>query len=154
MKFGGASAPVGAPNSLEILMEQELKDKCRVAVHQTLTTMVRSLVSASMPPEEAIGMIQDQLLAIRKQVETAIENGVKPRGTATDVGVRVDGGAGEATEAQVVATSSPADPEHVADFRRKRGVQPPNQAEYFGEWSDDDTAQYGINPGIPPNHPF
>lgn len=126
-------------------IDPKLLEKINQALHQTLMTMVRSVVAIGATPQTVISMIRERL----DMIETMVKE--ENRGTTADVGVRVDGGAGEATEAQVVATSSPADPEHVADFRRKRGVQPPNQAEYFGEWSDDDTARYGINPGIPPN---
>ena len=56
----------------------ELKPHLEVAVHETISTMVRSMVSAGVAPMDAIELIEQQFKKIARQVEAAIERGVTP----------------------------------------------------------------------------
>jgi len=56
----------------------ELKPKLEVAVHESLSTMVRSLVSIGVAPMDALELIERQFKTIARQVEAAVERGVTP----------------------------------------------------------------------------
>lgn len=140
-------------------IDPKLLEKIQQALHQTLMTMVRSVVAIGATPQTVISMIRERLDYIESMVKE------EARAATTDVPVPGVGDIGEpAGEAPVVAEAS-AD-QQSAGVRRVRGGFPTHgpttspwpRAETHGEWTDEDTRQYGIEPrtgpGLDPNHPF
>lgn len=143
-------------------IDPKLLEKINQALHQTLMTMVRSVVSIGATPQTVISMIRERLDMIESMVKET-ERATTDDATVRDAGDdgtpwRHIGGAIQPEPGLGEVVQKPEAAEQPADVRRKRGVQPPNQAEYFGEWSDDDTANYGIEPrtgpGLDPREPF
>lgn len=137
-------------------IDPKLLEKINAAIHQTLMTMVRSVVSIGATPQTVISMIRERL----DMIETMVKE--TERGTSTDGVVRGDGGAGEAAEAPLVAEAQ-AD-QQPADVRRVRGGFPthgpttdeePAEGNPRRPWPrSDNQAAYGTGPGLDPNEPF
>jgi hypothetical protein len=125
-------------------IDPKLLEKIQQALHQTLMTMVRSVVAIGATPQTVIGMIRERL----DMIETMVKE--EERGAATDGVVRPDGGAGEAAEAALVAEAKAGG--GSADVRRERledRTGNPNRTT-----GTDNQAAYGPRPGYDPGEPF
>jgi hypothetical protein len=92
LKFGGASAPVGAPTTLEMFMPEpkeidpKLLDRINVAIHESLMQMVRVMVQTGFKPASAISLVRERL----DNIESLIKE--EERGTSADVSLLLAGG--------------------------------------------------------------
>lgn len=78
-------------------MDEELKSKVSIAVHETLRRMTANMVMGGMYPEEALEVLETQMAVIRRTVETAVE---RSKGNDPIADVRVRGAVGERAQAE------------------------------------------------------
>jgi len=102
-------------------MNDELKRACATALHETLRSMVSSLVMAGMEPMEALEFVEYHLSMIRTTVENAVERS-KGNDPVADVRVRrVVSERVSPEEAEVV--EAPEEGGHVPDVRGERHLR-------------------------------